>query len=153
MSTYSPNRGIARNYLPGMISLGYSGTEALTILQDNKIGYKNQDFQADWREFTGLEKKKDTFKYIRHDLKPDVGSFTPTSDNLSREYSYIFEIKGKDSITGEPRETAWQVSTDDLLSLNDAMDAAEGYMLDPEYGENIEDYDIKVVGVKRAMHL
>lgn len=153
MATFGENQGIARTYLPSLINQGFSGNTALNFLKEQGLSYRRQDFQADWREFTGLEKKKDTFKYIRPDLKPTAKTFTETSENLSKEYSYIFHVEGKDSITGEPKETGWRLATDDLLSLNEAMEMAEEYMVTEEYKQDITDYKITTTGVKKALHL
>ncbi len=153
MSTFEDNRGIARTYFPSFINRGFTANKALSLLKECDMGYRRTTFLADWREFSGLKAKEDTFKYIRHDLKPTANTLTQTSENLSKEYSYIFSVKGKDSLTGEIKEIGWRLATDTLISLDEAVEWAEDNILEDEYGQNISDYKINIIGVKRALHL
>lgn len=153
MATFSENRGIVRTYMPALIEAGLSGRGAELFYREQGLGYRRQDFLSDWREMSGLQKKEDTFKYIRHDLKPTANTLTETSENLSKEFSYIFKVKGRDSLTGEVKEVGWRLATDSLLSLDEAMEWAEDNILEDEYGQNITDYKIAVTGVKKALHL
>ncbi|GAI88309.1 unnamed protein product, partial [marine sediment metagenome] len=112
------------------------------------------------REAGDFEKKKDTFKYIRKDYKPDVKTLTPTSENLSQEYSYIAKVGVQSKITGELEFHEWRYATDELVSIRDAETAVtEELGLDiPEEEEPSwkPDYDyisVEITGCKKRMVL
>lgn len=153
MTTFGENQGLARTYIPSLLKQGLSANVALGFLKEQGLGYRRTKFLADWREAAGFEAKKDTFKYIRKDYKPTVSTITETSESLSKEYSYIFEIKGVDSLTGEEKTLDWRYSTDDLVSIAEAESIAEESMLEPYYETGITEYKVSAVGVKRSLVL
>lgn len=125
MSFADSNRGLARNYLGGFLTQGYSANQTLRTLQDLGVGYRRTDFLADWREVAGKEAQKDVYKYLRKDLKPSVTSLVSTSESLSGEYAYFFKVKGIDRMTGESVEKDWRVSTDSLITREEAESDVE----------------------------
>lgn len=154
MSELSENRGIALPQLPKLIALGFSGRGAMRFLQAQGVGYKREDFTKDWREAGDFEKKKDTFKYIRKDYRPDVGTQTPTSENLSQEYSYIAKVGAQSKITGEIEYHEWRYATDDLVSIAEAEAAIqeeteEPYVADLEW----EHVSVEITGCKKRVRL
>jgi len=153
MTTFSENRGLARTYIPSLFEQGLSANKALDFLKEQGLGYRRQDFLADWRETSGLKAKEDTFKYIRKDFKPTAATITITEESLSREYSYIFRITGRDSLTGETKELEWRYATDNLISIAEAESIAEESMLAPEYEVRLEDYKVQTIGVKKSIVL
>jgi len=153
MTTFSKNRGLARTYIPSLLDLGLSATSALGLLRESGLGYRKTDFLSDWREFAGLEKKKDTFKYIPKRYKPTAATMTETSEMLSREYSYVFEVKGRDVITGEEKKLDWRYATDELISIEEAESLVPDWLEVPEYETKLKDYTVKLVGVKRRLRL
>jgi hypothetical protein len=153
MSTFSQQRGISRTYISGLIGQRMSATGALNMLKSLGLGYRKTDFLADWREMKGLEAKADRIKYIPKKLKPTPATITTTSESLSKEYSYIYKVKGRDSITGADKEVDWRYATDDLLSIEEAEELIKESIEIPEYETEVKDYTVSVVGVKQSITL
>jgi len=153
MPTFSAQRGLARNYLTPLINQGFNASQAHNMLQSLDLGYRRQDFLRDWKEFSRLSELKETFKYIPKDKKPTMGTITSTEESLTKEYSYIFDVKGKDSVTGREKFIHWRLATDDLMTLAEAEEAIQPYLEDPEYAVSIKDYEVKVIGVKQSISL
>ena len=143
MAYESPFQGMARTYIPSLIQQGFGANKGLSWLKDQGLGYRRKEFLADWREFTGREAKKDVTKYIRKDYKPTAATMSVTSENLSAQYSYVYEAKGRDSITGEEKTMDWRYATDELMSMEDVESAIEEDIKKEEYETRIT--DIKLV--------
>ncbi|MBA7577841.1 hypothetical protein ES708_19696 [subsurface metagenome] len=154
MSELSENRGIALPQLPKLIALGFSGRGAERFLMGQGIGYKREDFIKDWREAGDFEKKKDTFKYIRKDYRPDVKTQTLTSENLSKEFSYVAKVGAQSKITGEIEYHEWRYATDDLISIADAEAAIQEETEEPYVaGLEWDHISVEIIGCKKRMVL
>ena len=154
MSELSENRGIALPQLPKLIALGFSGRGAERFLMGQGIGYKREDFIKDWREAGDFEKKKDTFKYIRKDYRPDVKTQTLTSENLSKEFSYVAKVGAQSKITGEIEYHEWRYATDDLISIAEAEEAITEETEEPYVAElEWEHISVEIIGCKKRMVL
>ena len=154
MTTFEKNRGIARTFFPSMIEQGLSSNQALGFLKDQGIGYRRQNFLDDWREFQGLELKKDTFKYIRKELKPTERSVTTTSENLSKEYSYTAKVGVQNVYTGEIEYHQWRYATDQLVSIEEAESEIWGETKEPLSGDPQFEYlSVEIFGVKKSVVL
>lgn len=153
MAFQESNRGIARNFIPGLLSQGLSGAQTLRTLREFGIGYREQDFYNDWREFTGREQKKDTYKYLRPEYKPSLQNIQVTHENLSTEYEYFFTVKGRDKLTGETVTKDWRLGTDELITRAEAEESEaelQDYMVEKL---GIEDISVTLSNVTRAIHL
>jgi len=154
MVTFSENRGQARTFLPTLFDIGLSSGKALGFLQAQNLGYRKTDFLEDWREVTGFAKKKDTFKYIRKDYKPDVKTLSVTSENLSKEYSYIAKVGAQSKITGEIEYHEWRYATDKLISVAEAEAAVTEETEEPYVAElEWEHISVEIIGCKKRMVL
>jgi len=154
MVTFLENRGIARTYIPMLIDAGLSGRSALKWLQDQGRGYRRVDFTEDWREIGGFEKKKETFKYIRKEYKPDVKTLTVTSENLSKEYSYIAKVGVQSKITGEVEFHEWRYATDELVSIAEAEEEIKAETEKEPSPDPDQDYiSVEITGCKKRMVL
>lgn len=153
MPTFSPFRGIGRTYLAGLVDKGLSANKSLKLLRSAGLGYRRQDFLRDFKEWRRLGELKETFKYIPKSRKPTMGTITKTEESLTKEYSYIFDIKGKDSLTGRDKIIHWRHSTDDLVTLSEAEDVVDQYMQENKYKQDITAYTINTIGVKQSITL
>lgn len=77
--------------MPQAIAQGLSATSFLKKLRIQGLGYRTQRFLADWRSVSGIEKRKDTFKYVRKDRRPSMKSMADVEWELSEEY--MFKVK------------------------------------------------------------
>ena len=153
MPTFSPMRGMGRTYLAGLVDRGLSANASLKLLRMAGLGYRRQDFLRDYKEWRRLGELKETFKYIPKSKKPTVGTITRTEESLTKEYSYIFDVKGKDSLTGRDKIIHWRHSTDDLITLAEAEDIIDQYMEENKYKQDITAYTINTIGVKQSITL
>ncbi len=153
MPTFSPFRGIGRTYLSSLVEKGFSANKSLNLLKAAGLSYRRQDFLRDFKEWRRLGELKETFKYIPKSRKPTLGTITRTAESLTKEYSYIFEVKGKDSLTGRDKVIHWRHATDDLITLQEAEDIIDQYMKENQYKQDMTQYTINTIGVKQSITL
>lgn len=153
MPTFSSFRGMSRSYLPGLVKRNLSANKSYNLLHEAGFKVRRQDFLRDFKEFKRLKDLKETFKYIPKSKKPTIGTITRTDESLTKEYSYIFDIKGKDSLTGWDKFIHWRHATDNLVTLNEATDIIDQYMQENKYSQDITDYTIVVTGVLKSITL
>jgi len=79
--------------MPQAIAAGMTSTKFLSILKSQGLGYRKQRFLADWRSVSGIEKKKDVFKYVRKDRRPSMKSMADVEWEMSQEY--MFKVRAK----------------------------------------------------------
>ena len=139
MSYKSVFQGMARTYIPTLLKKGFSASKSLRWLKRQGLGYRKTNFLADWREFTGRAKKADVTKYIPKKYKPTAATLSGTSENLARQYSYVYQVKGRDSLTGDPKTQNWRYSTDNLTSMEDVEAIIEEDIKKVEYEVRITD--------------
>ena len=70
-------------------------SQAAFLRQAGEKGYslRRQSMQAEWRNITGVEKKKELFKYVRKDRMPTAAVIAQVDWNLSQEYMYVLKMK------------------------------------------------------------
>jgi len=136
-------RGLARRFIPEMLRLGMTTTAGLSLLRSEGMGYRRTDFLSDWREFGGLERKRDPLRAIPKKLRPTEATIERTEYEQKKKFNYDYKIKGYDVITGEDIETWVTVASDDLISMAEAEAKAEAlatkYKIDIEIAEMIID--------------
>lgn len=154
MATFSENRGIARTFIPSLIEKGFSANQGLSFFKEMGRGYRRQDLLTDWAEFSGLKRKEDTFKYIRKDYRPTAATITTTSENLSKEYSYIARVGVQNLATGEIEYHQWRFATDELVSIEEAEEDIWSETDEPTSKDPQFDYvSVQITGVKRSVVL
>jgi len=79
--------------MPQAIAKGLTATKFLAQLKTQGLGYRRQRFFADWRSVSGIEARKDVFKYVRKDRRPSMKSLADVEWEMSQEY--MFKVKAK----------------------------------------------------------
>ncbi len=79
--------------MPAAIAKGLTPTKFLSQLKLKGLGYRKQRFLADWRSVSGIEKRKDVFKYVRKDRRPSMKSMADVEWEMSQEY--MFKVRAK----------------------------------------------------------
>lgn len=154
MATFSENRGIARTFIPSLIEQGFSANQGLRFFKEVGTPYRRQDLLADWREFSGLKKQEDTFKYIRRDLKPTANTITVTSESLSKQFSYIAKVGVQNIATGEIEYHQWRYATESLTSIEEAESNIWGETEEPlSRNPEFEYISVRITGVKKSVVL
>tara|TARA_Y100000310_G_scaffold14350_1_gene14536 strand:+ start:536 stop:964 length:429 start_codon:yes stop_codon:yes gene_type:complete len=71
------------------------------------------------REFRGVESKKNLFRFIRPDFKPDVQNISPGPEGMKRQFSYQAKYNVRSNITGQTNESFVRFSDDRLLTMEE----------------------------------
>jgi len=136
-------RGLARQFIPEMLRIGMSTTAGLNLLRSEGVGYRRQDFLADWRDFAGIAMKRDPLRAIPKKYKPTEATIQRTDFKQTKKFNYNYKIEGYDIITQEQTETFITVASEDLLTMEEAEAEAERladyYKLDIEIARMIID--------------
>ena len=136
-------RGLARRFIPEMLRLGMTTTAGLNLLRVEGMGYRRTDFLSDWREFGGLERKRDPLRAIPKKLRPTEATIERTDFSQVKKFHYNYKIEGYDLITQEDTETFITVASDDIMTMEEAEREAERladkYKLDIDIAKMIID--------------
>lgn len=136
-------RGLARRFIPEMLRLGMTTTAGLSLLRSEGMGYRRTDFLSDWREFGGLERKRDPLRAIPKKLRPTESTIQRTDYAQRSKYNYNYKISGYDLITQKDTETFVTVASDVMLTMEEAETTAQWladkYKLDIEIAKMIID--------------
>jgi len=104
--------GISRNRFIGMIKETYGKA------------YRRQDILKDWSEISGVPEKTDRLKYIRKGYKPTAASITQTVGAQKQLYVYHYEVTGFDRIQQMNIKSGMAVASQNLLSMDEALELA-----------------------------
>jgi len=118
-------RGLARRFIPEMLRLGMTTSAGLNLLRVEGMGYRRTDFLADWREFAGVERKRDPLRAIPKKYRPTEATIERTDYEQVRKFHYNYKIEGYDIYTQELVEESITVASDDLISMEAAEEEAE----------------------------
>jgi len=136
-------RGLARRFIPEMLRLGMTTTAGLNLLRVEGMGYRRTDFLSDWREFGGLERKRDPLRAIPKKYRPTEATIERTDFKQASKFNYTYKIEGYDTITQEDVEDFITVASDDILTMAEAEAEAERladkYKLDIEIARMVID--------------
>lgn len=139
----SSMRGLARQFIPEMLRIGMSTTAGLNLLRSEGVGYRRQDFLADWRDFAGIAMKRDPLRAIPKKYRPTEQTIQRTDFQQTKKFYYNYKVEGYDLITQEQTETWITVASDDILTMEEAEAEAERladyYKLDVEIARMIID--------------
>ena len=75
------------------IRKGVGQAEFLRQAKAGGFSLRRQRMQGEWRNITGLEEKKDRFRYVRKDRMPTAAVISQVDWNLSQEYMYVLKMK------------------------------------------------------------
>lgn len=74
--------------MPQAIAKGMSANSFLKSIRLTSGGYSRTKFLADWRSVSGIEKRKDAFKFVRKDRRPTMKSMADVEWEMSQEYMF-----------------------------------------------------------------
>lgn len=145
-------RSLIRSALPKLFLQGYTANRALAYMKTQiGQGYRRQLFLADWREISGVEKVKESFRYIPKKYRLSFGLTVPRAGKMSTNYQYLFRVKGIDAKTFE-EVYVWTSMLDDVrmspaeaeaIMLRQIQDPA--LETDPQAGMSAYDLELFVV--------
>lgn len=136
-------RGLARRFIPEMLRLGMTTTAGLSLLRGEGMGYRRTDFLADWRQFAGIERKRDPLRAIPKKYRPTADTIERTDYTQRKKFNYNYKVEGYDIITQKDTESWITVASDDILTMAEAEEEAQRladkYKLDIEIAKMIID--------------
>lgn len=141
----SKMRGLARRFIPEMIKLGMTTSGGLGLLRLEGMGYRRTDFLSDWREFAGVERKRDPLRAIPKKLRPTEATIQRTEYVQRSKYNYNYKVTGYDVITQKDTETFVTVASDVMLTMEEAETTAQ--WLADKYKIDIEIAKVIIDGV------
>lgn len=94
-------RNLARNLFAGFYDRGISANKALAELQSQGLGYRRQDFLADFREGKGEFDQATRIKYVNPLNTPSEGILEPKYHGVPDKFSMVFRYEGVNKDTGE----------------------------------------------------
>ena len=141
----------ARTALPYIESLTAQGIGANEVLrQVTAAGFKIQrslGLQA-VRMAKGIELSRDYLSSLKLNVQPNPARFPTALTEIRRNYSYSVRITGFDTYTGQTGSRYVTVSTNSVLTKQQALDMAEGILLADPTTYPITDYTLAVHTVK-----
>jgi len=114
---------------------GYSVNYAIRVARGLGISYMRKRMLADWREVTGLEKKKGVWKFIPKKFFPPEYLREKTDFAMKTHYHYLYDVEMKDLATGEIKTVKRTVATDELITLRQSEEDLKSLVISP-----IEDF-------------
>jgi len=138
-------QGIARRFIPEMLHMGMSASAGLRMLQGQGLGYRRTSFLTDWREFEGVERKRDPLRAIPKKYRPTEATIQRTEFEQSKKFNYTYEITGYDTIQQKDITDYITVASDDIVSMAEAEEEAQ--RLADQYKVDIEIAKIMISGV------
>ena len=119
-------RGVIRKLMPRAIASGILPTQYLAMCKlSYGKAYRKTDFLDDWREFAGIEKKRDPLQSIPKKLRPTENTIQRTEYTQQKKFNYEYKIKGYDTILQKDIEDFITVASDDILTMEEAIAEAE----------------------------
>ena len=114
-------RMAARLAMPEAISLGMNTVSFEKLMRGYyPTLYRRTDFLADWREFTGRERKRDPLKSIPTKYRPTWDTMVVSEGLQHARFQYNFKFTGYDRLTGKHMESGMAVASDTLISMKEA---------------------------------
>ncbi len=147
-------RSLFRSAIPKLFAQGYSLNKAADYMRGQIGGlYRRTTYQADWREITGVEKIKESFRYIPKKYRLSFGLTVPRAGRMSTNYQYLFRVKGIDSETQE-MTYQWTSMLDDVrMGPKQAEDIMLEQIQDPDNPSDpqagMTSYDLELYVVYR----
>lgn len=129
-------QGIARRFIPEMLKMGLTQAAGLRMLQGQGLGYRKTNFLSDWREFSGMEMKRDPLKSVPSKYRPTEAVIQRTEFEQRKKFNYNFDVEGYDMIQQKDIVDHITVASDDILTMEEAE--AEAQRLADEYKVDIE---------------
>lgn len=140
----SARRAMANNLFPGFYERGISANKALLELRDMGLGYRRQDFLADFAMGKGTYDQAIRVRFVKADATPSEGILKPLYHGVPDKYSLVFKATGTDAETGDTRQQYFYYHRNNLDTRSNMEQDALGWMAanSESYGFEIEDVSL-----------
>jgi len=113
------------SYVPVLVRQGFSGRAAAALLRQHGFHFANERFWEVWRSEAGYEKGKWRATRQPEDIIPPEDLFQPSERYVVSRYTYRFLAIKRDPDTGELREGAVHLGTDEKITIRQAREILE----------------------------
>lgn len=120
-------RGLARNLFEGFNERGLSANQALDVLRQEGLGYRRQDFLADFRSGRSEYDQASAIRYVNLDKVPSERILEGKYHGVPDKYSLLFRVEGQDQL-GNERTSYFFYHRDTLDTRSSMQQDAEDYV-------------------------
>lgn len=138
-------RGLARNLFEGFYERNISANDALNELREAGLGYRRQDFLADFRAGRGEYDQASAIRYVNLNKVPSEGILDAKYHGVPDKYSLLFRVEGQDQLGNE--RTSYFFYHRDTLDTKANMQAdAEDYVTNRQADSGVSEvFDITLI--------
>ncbi len=131
-------RAMARNQFAGFIERGFSANAALGELRALGLGYRRQDFLADYRLTQDALGQATRIRYVNLDKVPTEGILEPKYHGVPDKYSMVFRAEGTNLNTGEQEKRYFFYHRDTLSNRGSMEEDAASWFKEQGSGYELE---------------
>jgi len=136
-------RNLARNLFAGFYERGISAGAALNELQGQGLGYRRQDFLADFRQGQGVYDNSIRVRFVGENRTPSENILEGKYFGVPDRYSFVYKATGLNQSTSEIEEKYFFYHRNNLDTKgnmeNDAFDW---------FSEQSDKYGIDITSIK-----
>lgn len=141
-----------RRFIPEALKLGLNTVQFQGIIE-GQWGrfYRRTDFLADWREYSGRERKRNKLKSVPNKHRVTWATAQVTEGVQRATYNYNFNVKGYDTFLEKEVEIGVTVASEFSISMEEALEKAGEIWM--KYKEEIVNpvFERESVTVKKGM--
>jgi len=112
-------RGLFRQYAQARWAPGIT---ARTILNETRaigLSIRRTDALSIIREMAGREISRSTIRFVADTRVPGLNMYAETRLNITKRFQTIFEVRGRNVLTGEPMTRQVSFLSDERMSVGD----------------------------------
>lgn len=138
-------RNLARNLFPGFYERGISANNALLELRGQGLGYRRQDFLADFRQGLADYGKSTYVSRLPDGNVPKENGLLSKYHGTPDRYSFVFKASGIDPTTGEAADRYFFQHRNSLDRVGNMKDDANSWFADQAEGYELEVSKVSLV--------
>jgi len=135
-------RTLFRSLALSLFKRGQTANYAIKIARDMGLGYMRKKMLSDWREVTGIEKKRDAWRFVPKKYFPPKYLIEKTDHAIKTKYHYMFHVEMKEIETGELKTFRRTIATDEWWTIRRAEEELRSLVIEPVEDFYSEKYEI-----------
>ncbi len=117
LETLSESARVAYPYVRSLVTAGFSGNQIQEMLSGTELAVRRQDLQELVRGIRDIQDTGAHLGNIRNDFRPDPSRLPPPITKTLRNFSFLVEVRGVNTETGEADTRTITYSTNDLVDV------------------------------------
>ena len=110
-------RALFRQFTFGRFTAGMSAEAIITDAKALGLSIRRQDALSIVREVSGRQAVGQRMRFVADINIPSMSHYTPTRLRLEKRFQTIFEVRGRNVLTGEPASRRVSFISDERVSL------------------------------------